>query len=234
MAPDPGRRFTDQEVALVLRKASEMEQVTGIGSAAGLSLTQLEEIAAEVGIAPELVRRAVADLDQGRGPGLLSGGPLARQALRAVPGEVDRDAMARLMQHVEAHSDQVGQVTEALGGSQWTAQDRFRTTQVSIVPSDGETRVRVVERATGRLRRLVHLGPAMGGLALVAGTVGALEPTSGMVAGLMAVGAAVGGTVGRIVWGRLSRESAARVERLAAELAKEAEAAAPPRPDGES
>lgn len=231
MTHDPSRRFTDREVALVLRKASELEEVSGTGAAAGLTLTQLEEIAGEVGIAPELVRRAVADLDtRGGAAGVFAGGPLARQALRAVPGELGRDALARLMQHVDANADQVGQVTEALGVTQWTARDRFRTTQVSITPAAGETRVRVVERASPRLRRVAHLVPTMMGLALTAGSSGFLEPRSALLLPLLAAGAAAGAAVGRIVWGRLSRESGARVERLAAELAREAGAAAPKDP----
>lgn len=227
MTSESSRRFTDREVALVLRKASELDEAQGSAGAAGLSLAQLEEIAAEVGIAPEVVRRAVSELDRSGPRGLLSGGPLSHQAIRAVPGELDREALARLIQHVDGSSDQVGQVTEALGGIQWTARDRFRTTQVSLTPSGGETRVRVVERATSRLRRVVHFMPTMVGLALVGGTVGALEPTSGMVAALMAGGAALGAAVGRFVWGRLSAGSAARVERLASGLAQEAEAASP-------
>lgn len=224
MTPDPSRRFTDREVALVLRKASELDDVAGTGPAAGLTLKQLEEIAAEVGIAPELVQRAVADLDtRGGASGLLAGGPLARQALRAVPGEVGREAMARLMQHVEANADQVGQVTEALGATQWTARDRFRTTQVSITPAAGETRVRVVERAAHRLRRVAHVIPTMMGLALAAGSLGILEPRSALALPFLAAGAAAGLAAGRILWGRISRESGARVERLAAELAREAE-----------
>lgn len=222
MNPDQTRRFTDREVALVLRKASELEGTEGAGGTGGLSLEQLEEIAAEVGIAPALIRRAVDDLDAGVGRKLLSGGPLSHQAIRAVPGTIDRSTMAQLMQHVEGVSDQVGVVTEALGATQWTAKDRFRTTQVSLAPDGDETRVRVVERATARLRRIVHLVPTMLGFAVVGGVVGALEPSSGMMAALVAAGAGVGATVGRALWSRLSSGSAARVERLASELARQA------------
>jgi len=168
--------------------------------------------------------RAVADLDAPGGASrLLSGGPLARQALRAVPGELDRDALARLMRHVEANADQVGQVTEALGGTQWTARDRFRTTQVSITPADGETRVRVVERFTPRYRRLLQLMPPWVGVCVASAAVGALQAGGAVAPALLAAGAAAGGVVGRILWGRFSRESADRVERLAAGLAQEAE-----------
>ena len=233
MSTDGSRRFTDREVALVLRKASDLEESTGTGGGTGLSLAELEQIAEEVGISRTLIQKAVADLDA-KGPGsFLSGGPMVHQVIRAVRGELDAETMTRLMEHVDGSSDRVGVVTEAVGMTQWTARDRFRTTQVSITPTKGETRVRVVERAAERLWRVVHLVPTMTGAALVAGTIGQFDPSSGMVAAVTAVGAAFGATVGRLVWTRLSSESKARVDRLAAELAQAAEPAAPSRPPAE-
>ena len=64
--------------------------------------------------------------------------------------------------------------------------------------------------------------PASLAAAVTAGSIGALEPSSGAVAALIALGFAVGGTVGRVAWGWLSSQSAERVERLAGELARQA------------
>jgi len=225
MEADGSRRFTEREVALVLRKATEMEEAPGGGAPdmGGLSLRELEQIATEVGISPASIRRAVTDLDTRRGKSELTHIPLTRQAMRGVEGELDQEDIARLIQHVEGSSDQVGVVTEALGGTQWTARDRFRTTQVSITPAKGETRVRVVERATSRLRRVLHAFPAAAGMILVGGFVGGLDPSSQVAAAAMMAGAATGGLLGRVLWSRMSARSAARVERLAAELSSEAE-----------
>jgi hypothetical protein len=55
---DRSRRFTDREVALVLKKASELEEVEGTGSGGGLTLDDLEQIASEVGISPALIKKA--------------------------------------------------------------------------------------------------------------------------------------------------------------------------------
>jgi hypothetical protein len=116
----------------------------------------------------------------------------------------------------------IGATSDALGSTQWTSVDRFRSTQVSITPGRGETNVQVVERASARLRRLAHLLPASLAAAVTAGSIGALEPSSGAVAAFIALGFAIGGTVGRAVWGWLSSQSADRVERLAGELARQA------------
>jgi hypothetical protein len=223
MTPEGGRRFTDKEVALVLRKASELHDRDGEGGGSGLSLRDLEEIAAEVGISRDAVGRAVAHLDSRvgrRNP--LAGGPLTHRAIKALPGELDEAGMARLIRHVDSSSDGVGSVTEALGATRWTSTDRFRTLQVSLTPERGQTTVQVVERATARLRRLVHLVPASLGAALTAGSIGALNPSSGAVAALIAAGFAVGGVLGRLGWSWLSKQSEERVERLASHLAREA------------
>ena len=60
---DESRRFTDREVALVLKRASEFDDSSEVGPATGLSKGDLTEIAAEVGISPAAIDRAVATLD---------------------------------------------------------------------------------------------------------------------------------------------------------------------------
>ena len=60
------RRFTDREVALVLRAATEIDESEGSGTGAGgISLDDLREIAREVGISGPAIERAVAQLDRG-------------------------------------------------------------------------------------------------------------------------------------------------------------------------
>jgi len=213
-------------VALVLRKATEMEEHQG-PSGSGLSLGELEQIAGEVGISPEMIRRAVAELDT-RGPSNpLAGAPLSHEAIRAVAGELDAEGVAALVAAVERGSDQVGEVTQALGTTRWTARDRFRTTQVAVTSAKGGTTVRVVERASGRLKRVMHAIPAAWGAMIGVGVVGAMDPGASLFLAAVAGGAAVGGLLGRFAWGRLSAARVARVERLAGELAREAGAMTP-------
>ncbi len=211
MTIDKSRRFTDKEVALVLRKASELEEAEGIGPGGGLSLLDLEQIAAEVGISREVLNRAVAALDNKAGGNPFARGQLVHQVIRAVEGELSEKSVSELIQHVDGTSDQVGVVSEALGSIQWTARDRFRTYQVSIKPSG--------------LRTLVATVPTMMGAALVAGSIGGFDPSSGMVAILTAMGAVAGAVVGRVLWRQVSSGSEARVKQLAADLTRQAEAA---------
>lgn len=218
---DSSRRFTDREVALVLRRASEIDEVSDArsGPAGGLSLGDLSEIAAEVGISQDALRRAVSTLDQrGVSRGLLEGAPLVRRAVHAIPRELEESEIAALMRQVDATAEGAGTVSEALGSVRWAAADRFVGTQVTVTPGGGQTSIDVMEKTPARLRRVVHFLPIawslVGALPLMETTVGVL-PTLAIGGAALVAGAALG----RAAFSLLSSRSEARVKRLAADLA---------------
>ena len=223
MSSEGSRRFTDREVAIVLRKASEIEESVGSGASGALSLDDLKEIAKEVGISPEAINEAVAGLDRGRqvDPALW-GAPLVRRAVHAVPGELNEEAIARLIQLVDDHIDTAGTVSEALGSIRWTSSDRFKSTRVSITPEGGETAIQVEEKASPRLRRIFQLMPAAWSVMIAAPMIAALDlPAAGLALGVgLSLGA--GAAIGRAAWNLRSAQSGRRVERLAKRLAHEA------------
>lgn len=223
MSHSEERRFTDEDVALVLRRASELEDQHFRGGGAALSQRQLEEIAAEVGIPRSLVAQAIAGLDaERRFRRAVAGGRLVQRAVRTIPGELDTKITARLIEHVESTSEVPGVISETLGSTRWTATGPYRSTQISITPARGQTTILVVERATARLRGLLFGIPAFGIWLTFGVVVGALHPPSGATAAMAALAAAVGGGAGSLAWRRISGASATRVERLAAELFNEA------------
>lgn len=87
-----GDRLDDEQIALVIRRASELDGQSPAGQP-GLDLVLLEEAAVEAGLSRESVRRAVAELRAGALP-LDAGAPSRRTALgppsltvsRCVPG----------------------------------------------------------------------------------------------------------------------------------------------------
>jgi hypothetical protein len=226
---DSTRRFTDQEVAVVLRTASEIDAREGaIGGGGGLSLEDLREIAAEVGISPRAIERAVARLDsRARAPEAWVGAPLVRRAVRAVPGELDRESVARLIHLVDERTTSAGAISEALGSVRWTTSDRLRSSLVTITPAHGETTIQVVEKTLPRIRRIFHLLPAAWS-AMIAGPIVGAFGISGPVgvAAVLAGSAVLGVGIGRGVWNLLSVRSGQRVEKLAAALSEEAARAA--------
>ncbi|MEO8480166.1 MAG: hypothetical protein ABI542_11100 [Gemmatimonadota bacterium] len=223
---ESGRRFSDQEVALVLQRATEIEERRpGPGSGRGLSLTELHEIAREVGLSPEVINEAVRAVQVGRRsrPDALFGAPLTTKLVRAIPVALDNVAMQRLIRMIDDRVDSAGTVTEALGTVRWTSADRGRgmdrSTQVSLTVQGDETQMQVVERHPARLRTMLHLIPASWGL-MIAGGIAA-SPGVGPVSGIgLALGGAIAGLgLGRSVWQALARRRARDAEELASTLA---------------
>lgn len=63
------RIFTKEEVSRLIRRAAELEAERTVGgennSKAGLTMTELEQVAAESGIDPELIHRAAGEMEAG-------------------------------------------------------------------------------------------------------------------------------------------------------------------------
>ena len=224
---DPSRRFTDREVALVLRKAVELDEQRGSGDGGGLSIGDLREIGKEVGISADAIDRAAQTLERPLAPGYrLAGAPLVHKAIRAVPAELSEEAIAELVRVIDEETDTNGAVSEALGSVRWIGSDRLKSKLVAVTPRDGETTIQVVEKTVVRLRNAVTLVPALWGVILA---MPAIAVTGGLLGAAMGVGAAVlGGGAGRAVWSALSARSARRVERLADRLTERASHATPP------
>ena len=226
---DSDRRFTDQEVALVLQRAAEIEERRSTSaSGRGLTLGELRDIAREVGLSPDVIDEAVAAVRTGGRPrgGSLLGASLSNKVVRGVPGRLDEDDLQRLIGVIEDRVDATGTVTEALGTVRWTSIGRGhkfdRTTQVSLTAADRETQIQVVQRYPSGLRAILHGLPTAWG-AMIGGAIAAsaaVIPVVGIGIGLG--GAALGLGIGRSVWQALARKSAREVERVAGELTEAA------------
>ena len=236
--PGSTRRFTDREVAVVLRRATDLDEraEAPAGAGVGLTLEELREIARrsrDLGHRHRSRRRDARPAGVARVP--------FRGCARCAEGGCgwyrrrwDRDGLASLVATVDEYADGTGSVTEALGSVRWTARDRLKSTRVSFTPRGGETAIEVVEKAEPRLRRIFHLLPAAWGL-MFAGAGIAASPGGPAVAGVVAAGAALlGAGAGRLVWTGLSAASERRVQRLAERLAQGATALPPQARSGSS
>ena len=229
MADLPTRRFTDREIAAVLRHAADLDERSGTSEGGGLSLEELREIAAEVGISATAIDRAVAALDRPASVGSwLGGAPAVRRAVRALPNELGKEQIARLVEVVDEQHDSAGAVSEALGSVRWTVSDRMHSSMVSIRPEKGETAIKVVEKINPRLRAVAHFMPAAWALMFAAPMVGAIQAGPGATAGLLVGSLAAGFGAGRIAWNVFSGKSRRRVERMADSLVDEGVRLLPP------
>lgn len=218
-------RFTDRETALILKRAAELEETLAPGGAGrGLTLAEIEGIAREVGIDPERVREAAAQIASAREPGGFAplGPHPTRKVVRAVPRRLARGELAELIPVIEGHLQTPGTVTEALDSVQWTRKEGNATLQISLRPRDEETQIHVAERYEPRIRGMLHGLPAAWG-GMIGFVIGMSLGLPGvLVAGMAGGWVLLGAGIGRAVWTRISRRSQKKVKQLAAVLAERA------------
>lgn len=150
------RRYTDEEFRAILRTALAMHEersgATVAESGEGLALAEIEAIAAEVGVDPELVRQAADKVDLSD-PSALAGPFGTNRVIRMdglVDVELDEQGLLRLVDAIRGAADAPGETQSVLGGFEWKRGGEMSQTHVSLSPRDGQTRVRVsVDRTAG-------------------------------------------------------------------------------------
>jgi hypothetical protein len=228
-----GRRFNEKEVAAIIKRASELQQVESTGeSSAGMSLAELEQIAREAGLDPAHVRRAASDLDTrvtDRQPSPFFGAPTALVLERTIDGEVPSDEYEAIVLEIQRELGGVGSASGLGRTLVWTMTTHdhrraaTRTVQVTVTPRNGRTTIRIEE----------PLGPLAGGL--FGGLMGGLGGGgSGIAMGIGMgvfhsapvavglIGTLLGGSylLARTIFGRMVRGRGERLQRLMSRLAE--------------
>lgn len=224
------RRYSDEEMALILRKATERSlSPRSLGERDGLTLEQLKAIAREVGIDPAAVESAARGLasrePQGRG-GALVGAAATPSAEVVVPVDVTAEKLGEVVSIIRRVMGRQGIISHELGALEWRARDVVGGRYVSLRPTAGGTRIRAFGNfRDGALSTFVVGG--MAGGALLAALLKSLGVAAllGVGTGPVAVAAAL--LSARFVWKRIGDHEARTLERVVAEL-EEAIGSPPP------
>jgi hypothetical protein len=192
--PETVRHFTDREVGLILKAAAELQQRAPEGGGSrGLSLPELEQIAAEAGIDPAHIRRAVAELDAQAGSGERNrfvGESTDAVFERTVDGEVSQAGMADVVDTIRRVTGNFGQVSTVGRALAWSVRRNTSFLSVTVTPRDGRTTIRIHEQL-GELALSWFLG-----LFGVGGVLGGAVATTVALNDLLApLAVAVGGAV---------------------------------------
>ena len=195
MPPSQGgrRQYSEDEIAQLMKRASELQNLDEGQHGAGLSLEEVEQIARETGIDPTYVRAAAADLlriplPKRKGFHFL-GGPIFLEAERTVDGPLTDEVWAAIADELSRTYRTSGR-SQAIGtGREWTygGSRSLREVRVSATPVRGKTRIRITEEY-GREAFLTFFLPlyasgVVGGLVLGQGL--ALGP-QGVIPGIIA------------------------------------------------
>jgi hypothetical protein len=189
--PTPSRRYDEKEVGLLLKRAAELQRASPrVPDPSGLTLRELEDIAAEAGLDASMLRQAAAELDSEIRPGAagigasLAGAPLRVALERVVDGELDTASCSELLPLVLTAADLAGHASQVGQTFSWTSQDATNVRQMHVLvsSSNGRTRFRVEERYSGLAAAI--FGGGLGGIGggLGAGAGGALAAALGSVA----------------------------------------------------
>ena len=164
--------FSRAQADRILRRAAEIE---GTGDERPLSLAELRTIASEAGFTPQVLERALAEVQDaspaaGRGPVRRSGWVIAHlSTVREIPAGIDADQLMRVVRLCQPYREGPAQVK--LDESEISWRDR-KGLRLAVTSSGGVTEVRVyvsgfllrrgrwtgwVQAAADRLETLVSL-----------------------------------------------------------------------------
>jgi len=216
-----GRLYSDKEVALILRKATDLQQQSGSETGDGLSLPVLADIAREIGVEPKFVKQAAAALeDRSAARAALWGGPTLYASHLASSRKLSRDEMLRLVDRVRGVTQRQGGVQEVLGAVEWKTSGQPSELAVTITPGGDVTRVRMMGDRGGAAALTWGLSVA-GGLA-AGGIAGAILEPATVLGGIGVMTATVTAGLGlaRALWGRSTQKFEARFAQLREELSR--------------
>jgi hypothetical protein len=231
----PRRRFSGGEVQEIVKRAAELEASAPTAGGA-MTIGGVEAIAAEVGIAPDLVHRAAGSLAVEPSlpagiPNRWLGGPTTFVLERVVDGEVPEADYPMLVEEIRRVLRNAGQVSQFGRSFSWIASRRGgsqRDLEVAVVVRGGQTRISIQE-SLGPLIGAVYggIGGGMGGggMGPFLGITTSLHVAGPVIALMVPVWLGITYITARTVYRRHTRRRedllvalADRLERLASQL----------------
>jgi hypothetical protein len=195
IGPAVRRRYSNGEVREIVKRASELEASTPTAGGA-MTIGGVEALAAEVGIAPDVVRAAVQSVATPGAPVAVGtapkrnrwlGGPTSLTFERVVEGELPDTEWQVLVDEIRRSLRNVGQVSQFGRSFSWVATRRGsaqRDLEVSVSVRGGRTRITIQENLGALIGGIFGgIGGGMGGGAMgpiLVTVVGALNIPSAL------------------------------------------------------
>jgi len=151
---EPPRVYGDKEIGRILKRATELQHDEPSAPGTGVTLSELEDIAAVAGIDPRYLRRAAVELDTGHGESSIwtrvIGDELMLVREAVLEGELDDDGFERIVAALQTGSREHGQPSLLGRTLTWRAEtsSKTRTIQVVVSSRGGKTQLRLEEDLT--------------------------------------------------------------------------------------
>ncbi len=186
-APPPRRKYDEEQIREIVRRASELEASNPTSGA--MTIGGIEALAAEVGISPESVKKAVRAVNTpvpspvpAESPGWtrVFGAPGNLVIEREIEGEVPDSEFPVMVDEIRRILQQLGQVSQLGRSFSWNmtqSMGRRRDVEVAVSVRGGKTRIMVREnllQLKGVFGGICGVLGGPGGAALVGISIGAL------------------------------------------------------------
>jgi serine/threonine protein kinase len=192
------RRYSDTQVQDIVKRASEAEAQP---TRDGMTIGGVQQLGAEVGIAPEIMAQAAKSLGTEPKPALSTkvlGSPEKYYMQDDIPGVLDPTERADLINRIrELMGD--GEVNEVMGSLEWRGGDDINRVTVTITPRQDDVRVTVMANrdVAGMLS---YFFPMLAGVVVAALIGDAIRPPVLGVIALFGTGITTGWVVGRTIF----------------------------------
>ena len=153
------RRYNEKQIGALIQRATELREEAMGASERGLSLEEIEHIAAELGLPPEYMRAAALELEDrvnSERAFSLFGGPFVINQVRVVDGTMTQEQWEQVVMELRAFTGKSGNVDEVGRAREWmyyAGEDangiNFQKTRVTLRPRDGQTSIQIQKHYGG-------------------------------------------------------------------------------------
>lgn len=216
------RKYTEAELKAILAKAVQEEGAESQDGSDGLSLAEIKEIGAEVGIGAGSLERAARSMDpiRGRRQAALAGGLIEVAIERTADGDIESVPTGKILSVIRARMGTPGDLTQLKGLLEWRSSGELGHHVITLSSKDGVTTIDgMVDLRQAAI--LTHLPASF--LGLIAAVVGFMIAANqgneiGMLFSVGLLPAVMLAT--RTLYSRLWKSESRKLERVAEELAE--------------
>jgi hypothetical protein len=184
--PDASHRFTEAEVRAIFEEAARRQSARQAAAAPGLTLAELQAVAAETGLDPDLVAAAAAHLPEDtpetkKYP--LWDVPEEVRVERVIPGEVSDELWERMVAELRRTFGQTGRAGQVGRVREWSTEKSSGETSAPIYvearPEGEQTRIVLTQSLKAYREAGLGIGLSMTGTAVLLTTALALFASPG-------------------------------------------------------
>jgi hypothetical protein len=211
------RRYNDKQLALILKLAAERQAASSRPDDQGLTVAEIQQIAADAGIDPQYVTDAIAALEAQQEPERpsLLGAPTKYLFDRTLRGEASKAELTEMIELISQVTGIQGQTSQVFDSVEWRGKDiGDRHLYVTIRSDKGQTKVKVLGHWWGPAL-MTYLLAGIGGVAATIGLGAVIGPESAAAtAAIVAAGLGASYLTARTIWQRIARKAENRLKEL--------------------